>query len=64
MKWLFTYSFICLSDERFRGYGHDKEAHIYELAKAGYEFFVLPSVFVVHVHHPDTAWKTASDWVY
>jgi hypothetical protein len=50
---------ICpLYDERFIGYGNDKSAHAYELAAAGFRFFVLPDPFVIHKDHPSPAWRS------
>ena len=45
-------------DERFVGYGWNKASHSTKLNAQGYEFEVLPDVFVVHMPHetsPDTA---------
>ncbi|GJQ75251.1 hypothetical protein Trydic_g9850 [Trypoxylus dichotomus] len=38
-------------DERFIGFGWNKVSHIMELEAQGYEFIVLPDVFVVHKPH-------------
>lgn len=32
--------------------GHDKTQHTYELAAAGYEFWVMPKAYVAHIPHP------------
>eukprot|EP00164_Ancoracysta_twista_P002249 GFYU01002971.1.p1 GENE.GFYU01002971.1~~GFYU01002971.1.p1 ORF type:complete len:649 (+),score=146.51 GFYU01002971.1:144-2090(+) len=48
-------------DERFVGYGHDKSSHAYELAKAGYKFFVLPEAFVIHIDHGVPKWREQRD---
>ncbi|XP_022240712.1 LARGE xylosyl- and glucuronyltransferase 2-B-like isoform X1 [Limulus polyphemus] len=41
-----------LYDERFRGYGMDKITYIMELCAAGYQFVVLPDVWITHLPHP------------
>ena len=41
-------------DERFVGYGGDKESHVMELAIRGYELTVLPKAFMVHMPHAPT----------
>lgn len=38
-------------DKRFVGFGWNKVSHIMELQAQGYEFVVLPNVFIVHVPH-------------
>ncbi|XP_046841650.1 LARGE xylosyl- and glucuronyltransferase 2-like isoform X2 [Xenia sp. Carnegie-2017] len=38
-------------DSRFIGFGWNKVSHIMELAVQGYEFFVLPNAFIVHLPH-------------
>ncbi|VDO92043.1 unnamed protein product [Soboliphyme baturini] len=38
-------------DTRFLGYGWNKVSHIMELDSIGYEFIVLPNVFIVHFPH-------------
>ena len=38
-------------DERFTGFGWNKVSHIMELNAQGYEFVVLPSVFMIHMPH-------------
>lgn len=40
-----------LYDERFRGYGMDKITYIMELYAAGYQFVVLPDVWITHLPH-------------
>ena len=52
--------FIPRYDVRFFGYGNDKASHNYELNAAGFEFFVLPRQFVVHVSHPQGSWVQQS----
>jgi hypothetical protein len=49
-----------LFEERLKGYGFDKNFHAYHLALAGYQFWVLPDQFVVHVNHPSTSWDGPS----
>lgn len=45
-------------DERFRGYGMNKISHLYEMAKKGFEFVVVPNVFVVAAQHaPSKSWE-------
>ncbi len=38
-------------DEHFSGFGWNKVSHIMELNALGYEFVVLPAVFVIHMLH-------------
>ncbi len=38
-------------------------AHAYQLHKAGYEFWVLPQVFVIHMPHPPAPWSDYTRWV-
>ncbi|CAN7983365.1 unnamed protein product [Ixodes pacificus] len=45
-----------LYDERFTGYGSNKMTHTAELFAAGYVFFVLPDVWLVHVPHKPTSY--------
>ncbi|EEC03266.1 Gyltl1B protein, putative [Ixodes scapularis] len=45
-----------LYDERFTGYGSNKMTHTAELFAAGYLFFVLPDVWLVHVPHKPTSY--------
>merc|ERR1712176_672275 len=44
-------------DERFRGYGMNKIAHIAEVHANGTEFFVLPEVFVMAIRR-----EKSKDW--
>jgi len=44
-------------DERFRGYGMNKIAHIAEVESLGTEFFVLPEAFVMAIRH-----EKSKDW--
>ena len=48
--------FIPRYDVRFFGYGNDKASHNYELNAAGFEFWVFPKHFMVHVRHPQGSW--------
>jgi Glycosyl-transferase for dystroglycan len=48
-----------LFDERFRGYGFDKNSHMFFLAVRAFEYWVLPDVFAIHVNHPVTNWGGA-----
>eukprot|EP01097_Dermamoeba_algensis_P009424 TRINITY_DN6626_c0_g1_i1.p1 TRINITY_DN6626_c0_g1~~TRINITY_DN6626_c0_g1_i1.p1 ORF type:complete len:681 (-),score=128.84 TRINITY_DN6626_c0_g1_i1:88-2130(-) len=54
---------IPLYDERFEGYGHDKECHSYELWLSRYSFLVLPNVFIVHLPHRPASWKSNTLWL-
>jgi len=45
-----------LFDERLKGYGFDKNTHVFSLAVAGYTFTVLPYPFVIHLDHEVTVW--------
>eukprot|EP00960_Hanusia_phi_P029956 748309-Hanusia_phi.AAC.7 len=47
-------------DVRFFGYGNDKASHNYELNAAGYEFWVFPKHFVVHIRHSQVQEESAS----
>ncbi|KAK9744084.1 hypothetical protein QE152_g8045 [Popillia japonica] len=38
-------------DTRFIGFGWNKVSHIMELKAQGYEFIVLPDVFIIHKAH-------------
>lgn len=49
-----------LFEERLKGYGFDKNFHTWHLALAGYSFWVLPDVFVVHINHPVASWDGPS----
>ena len=42
-------------DARFVGFGWNKVSHIMELYAQGYEFLVLPEVFIVHTPHSSSA---------
>lgn len=44
-------------DERFSGYGMNKITHVTELFAAGYVFFVLPDVWLIHVPHKPSAYS-------
>ncbi|KAJ8310240.1 hypothetical protein KUTeg_012105 [Tegillarca granosa] len=41
-------------DTRFVGFGWDKASHTIELDADGYEFVVLPDLFIVHIPHAKT----------
>uniref|UniRef100_A0A2R5LLI6 Putative transferase transferring glycosyl groups n=2 Tax=Ornithodoros turicata TaxID=34597 RepID=A0A2R5LLI6_9ACAR len=43
-------------DERFSGYGMNKITHVTELFAAGYTFYVLPDVWLIHVPHKPSAY--------
>jgi len=45
-----------LFDERLKGYGFDKNSHVFVLAVAGYTFNVLPEPFVIHLNHETADW--------
>lgn len=45
------------SYNRFKGYGHDKASYLMELDMAGYGFWVLPDVWIVHINHGTPQWK-------
>lgn len=45
-----------LFDERLKGYGFDKNSHVFTLATAGYDFIVLPDPFVIHMNHETADW--------
>ena len=47
----------CRFDPRFKGYGFDKAAQAYALSRRGFEFYVLPSAFIVHRDHGVPAWR-------
>lgn len=38
-------------DNRFMGFGWNKVSHIMELEAQGYQFLVLPNVFIIHKPH-------------
>jgi glycosyltransferase-like protein LARGE len=40
-----------VQDNRFVGFGWNKVSHVMELEATGFEFLVLPNVFVVHMPH-------------
>jgi len=42
-------------DERFRGYGGDKNSYIDHLRLMGYQFTLIPEHFAVHHPHPPSA---------
>ena len=44
-------------DQRFVGYGNDKASHAYEMAAAGFQFFVAPRSFIVHQDHGEPSWR-------
>jgi hypothetical protein len=43
-------------DERFEGYGNDKDQLHFALAWRGARYVVLPDVFVMHFEHAPTGW--------
>lgn len=45
-----------LFDERLKGYGFDKNSHVFTLATYGYDFVVLPDPFVIHLNHETADW--------
>lgn len=45
-----------LFDERLKGYGFDKNSHVFTLATSGYDFVVLPEPFVIHLNHETADW--------
>eukprot|EP00287_Rhodomonas_sp_CCMP768_P011435 CAMPEP_0196728360 /NCGR_PEP_ID=MMETSP1091-20130531/9057_1 /TAXON_ID=302021 /ORGANISM="Rhodomonas sp., Strain CCMP768" /LENGTH=217 /DNA_ID=CAMNT_0042071097 /DNA_START=24 /DNA_END=677 /DNA_ORIENTATION=- len=47
-------------DVRFFGYGNDKASQCYEMNAAGYQYWVLPEHFVVHVAHKQGSWVQAT----
>ena len=49
-----------LFDERFVGYGKNKIQFVQHLRLLGFQFFVLPSGFVIHVPH--TYSKSRHSW--
>ncbi|XP_064395181.1 xylosyl- and glucuronyltransferase LARGE2s-like [Halichondria panicea] len=58
IKWVDDYepyvvvqSNVTKYDERFAGFGWNKVSHMMELNAQGYEFVVLPSVFMIHMPH-------------
>ncbi|EFA86299.1 putative glycosyltransferase [Heterostelium album PN500] len=46
-----------LFDERFKGYGFDKNSHVFTMAVSGYRFIVLPNAFIIHINHPTSTWE-------
>ncbi|XP_033752458.1 LARGE xylosyl- and glucuronyltransferase 1-like [Pecten maximus] len=42
---------VPMFDQRFVGFGWNKVSHTMELDLLGYEFVVLPSVFIIHMPH-------------
>ncbi|KAF2077483.1 hypothetical protein CYY_001182 [Polysphondylium violaceum] len=48
-------------DPRFSGYGWDKVSHSYHLSLLGYNFYVFPEVFIVHLYHPSAPWSKRTD---
>ena len=42
---------LSLQDNRFVGFGWNKVSHVMELEASGFEFLVLPNVFMVHMPH-------------
>lgn len=49
--YIVTQSNVSRYDERFLGFGWNKVSHIMKLNALGYEFVVLPAVFVIHMPH-------------
>jgi len=43
-------------EERLKGYGFDKNTHAFHLAIAGFKFFVLSDVFMIHLNHERDSW--------
>ncbi|KAK4536179.1 hypothetical protein CDCA_CDCA07G2204 [Cyanidium caldarium] len=41
-------------DDRFVGYGWNKQSFVKELSMAGYHFYVMPESFLLHINHPYT----------
>ncbi|KAL3692962.1 hypothetical protein R1sor_006613 [Riccia sorocarpa] len=45
-------------DDRFRGYGKNKQQHAYHCTSLGFDWWVLPKTFVFAIPHPPSeAWK-------
>jgi hypothetical protein len=44
-------------DERFSGYGMNKISFIYEVYAMGFQFVVLPNVFLMADNHPESKWS-------
>eukprot|EP01133_Synstelium_polycarpum_P011011 gene11011-12832_t len=47
-------------DDRLKGYGFDKNSHVFSMAVAGYDFVVLPHAFIIHINHPTSSWEGPS----
>eukprot|EP01132_Coremiostelium_polycephalum_P005757 gene5757-7164_t len=45
-----------LFDERLKGYGFDKNSHVWVMAAQKYRFTVLPRAYIVHINHDYTSW--------
>lgn len=50
-------------DPRFKGYGFDKASHAYALSREQFEFFVLPSSFIVHRDHGVPVWRNQMPYI-
>ena len=44
-------------NEKFMGYGFDKNSHALQLAMAGYKFIGAHDVFVIHRAHEQSDWN-------
>ncbi len=49
--YIVSQSNVSAYDERFSGFGWNKVSHIMKLNALGYEFIVLPAIFVIHIPH-------------
>jgi hypothetical protein len=54
-------TFFVRFDERFMGYGNDKDQFFYRLNMLQYKFYVVPDAFVVHWNHNATRWSYNSE---
>ncbi|GAM24858.1 hypothetical protein SAMD00019534_080330 [Acytostelium subglobosum LB1] len=50
-----------LFDEVFKGYGFDKNSHVFTMAVMGFKFFVQPESFIIHINHEQANWESTAD---
>ncbi|GAM29082.1 hypothetical protein SAMD00019534_122580 [Acytostelium subglobosum LB1] len=45
-----------LFDERFKGYGFDKNSQVFTMAVMGFKFKVQPASYIIHINHEQSKW--------
>ncbi|GAM29069.1 hypothetical protein SAMD00019534_122450 [Acytostelium subglobosum LB1] len=60
---LFNRSQTELFDERFKGYGFDKNSQVFAMAVMGFKFLVQPDSYIIHINHEQSKWDGEEDIV-